>query len=345
MDYVEVPPATAAALPAHGRNPLATALRASSFLLDRTFALLLGVGVGAMIGLSFLQHEGGGAAPAPAAPPAPAPAMTAAPAAPEPQASPDAAVPFPPHLVQALARGEPVTVGVFGDSFGDGIWAALYRRLPKDGTYKVLKFSAPATGFTRNPDLASDTAARLADQSLDIAVINFGANDVQGLIEAGHGYALFGPRWRAAYGARVDALVAALRAKGAMVYWVGLPRMRAPAYDQQITEMNAFYAQRMAALGVPWLSTTAQTVDATGQFNAYLADGPKGEMRLMRAGDGVHMSIAGYERISAPLVKRIEAYVARAAVAAKLEPQLEPQTAGTEAAPAAAAAPAQDAVR
>jgi hypothetical protein len=331
MDYADFPTAAAAALPSQGRAPLA--LRASGFLLDRTFALFLGVGVGAMIGLSFLQHQGGHAAPVAAAPPAPISAKAAAPAAREPQAPADAAVPFPPHLIEALALGEPVTVGVFGDSFGDGIWAALYRRLPKAGTYKVLKFSAPATGFVRNPGLAADTAARLSDQPVDIAVIDFGANDTQGLVEAGRGYALFSPGWRAAYGARVDALVAALRARGAMVYWVGLPKMRSPEYDQHVAEMNAFYAARMAALGVPYLSTTAQSVDETGQFNAYLADRPGGETRLMRAGDGVHMSMAGYERISAPLVARIEAYVARAAVAARLEPTPAP----VEAAPAAPA--------
>ena len=333
MDYADLSPA-AAGLPARGRSPLALALRASSFLLDRTFALFLGVGVGAMIGLSFLQHEGGHAAPiavsAPAAPPAPLPVKAAAPATREPEGAPDAAVPFPPHLLAALARGEPVTVGVFGDSFGDGIWAALYRRLPKGGAYKVLKFSAPATGLVRNPSLAADTAARLADQPVDIAVIDFGANDTQGLVEAGRGHALFSPAWRAAYGARVDALVAALRAKGAMVYWVGLPKMRAPEYDRQVAEMNAFYAERMAALGAPYLPTTALSVDEAGQFNAYLADGPDGATRLMRAGDGVHMSMAGYERISAPLVARIQAYVARAAVAARLEPPAEP--AATEAA-------------
>jgi hypothetical protein len=54
-------------------------------------------------------------------------------------------------------------------------------------------------------------------------------------------------------------------------------------------------------------------VDRNGEFNAYLADGAGGAPRLMRANDGVHMTIAGYERLASPLVDRIRIYLARAA--------------------------------
>lgn len=317
MDMAEAATGDVAVILMQNRPGRSWAIEALKVLTDRTFALLLGVGVGAMIGLGFVQHAAAPAARPVAAEPARPPALphqTAATVAPA-----DAALPFQPHLVSALAAGQPVTVGVFGDSFGDGVWAALYRRLPKSGSYKVVKYSEAATGFVRNHDMAQDALAKVGDQPLDIAVIDFGANDALGLTDAGKGYALMSSGWRRIYGQRVDALVAALRSKGAMVYWVGLPKMRSPEYDQHMTQMNAFYAERMAALGVPFLSTIDRSVDETGQFNAYLADGPAGEKRLMRAGDGVHMSMAGYERISAPLAERIKAYVARAAAAARLE--------------------------
>jgi hypothetical protein len=332
MDFVEYRAAEAATPRARGRGILRRTASAFAFMLDRTFALFLGVGVGAMICFAFLQHA---AAPAPvAATPQPALAQKPVAAAPaQPRQAPvltDAAVPYPPHLVSALAKGQPVTVGVFGDSFGDGLWAALYHRLPKSGGYKVLKFSEPATGFTHPRDLADDVSQRLADQPVDIAVINFGANDTQGLVKDGKGYALLSPGWRAVYGERVDRFVAMLRAKGAMVYWVGLPKMRSPEYDAHIAQMNAFYAERMAALGVPYLSTAELSVDETGQFNAYLVDGPRREQRLMRAGDGIHMSMAGYERLSGPLVGRIQAYVARASTAARLQQPADPSNAQTK---------------
>jgi hypothetical protein len=323
MDFADYGTAQPAPTRARGRGLLRRTASALAFLLDRTFALFLGIGVGAMIGLAFLQHSVGQApAAAPRAVLAQKPALAAA----APRQAPvltDAAMPYPPHLVSALAAGKPVTVGVYGDSFGDGLWAALYHRLPKGGAYKVLKFSEPATGFTRPRDLAADVSQRMADQPVDIAVIDFGANDTQGLVKDGHGYALLSSGWRTVYGERVDRFVDMMRAKGAMVYWVGLPKMRAPDYDQHIADINAFYAERMAALGVPYMPVAELSVDETGQFNAYLADGPNKEMRLMRAGDGIHMSMAGYERLTGPLVGRIQAYVARAAVAAKLQQPAE----------------------
>jgi hypothetical protein len=327
MDFADYSTAHTAVRLGAGRGLPRRVLNGARVLADRTAALFLGVGVGAMIGLSFVQH--GARAPVSAA--APAAVVAAQPAQAARQAPPpmDAALPFQPHLLNALATGQPVTVGVFGDSFGDGVFTALYRRLPKAGNYKVLKFSEAATGFVHKPDMAATTADRLADQPIDIAVIDFGANDTQGLTQDGKGYALLSPGWRAAYGQRIDTFVAMLRAKGAMVYWLGLPKMRSPEYDQHVAGIEAFYAERMAALGVPYLPVTDLTVDETGQFNAYLADGPDHAQRLMRAGDGIHMSMAGYERISAPLAQRIEAYVGRATLAARLQPQAAQAPAAT----------------
>jgi hypothetical protein len=106
--------------------------------------------------------------------------------------------------------------------------------------------------------------------------------------------------------------VALLRAEGAMVYWVGLPKMRNPAFDSQIVAMNDFYASEMATLDVPFLPTESLSVDDHGQFSIYLFDAKAHKEVLMRANDGIHMSIPGYERITVPLVDRIKAYVAHA---------------------------------
>ena len=57
----------------------------------------------------------------------------------------------------------------------------------------------------------------------------------------------------------------------------------------------------------------------------------------MRANDGIHMSIPGYERISMPLVERIKAYVARARQTDGVPPPAPPQVASA----AASSGPAQ----
>ena len=309
-------------------------MRAVAF--DRTAVLFVGVALGFMVGAGFRPH--GHAAP-PARPVA-AVTPTAAPVVKAAASAADCAVPFQARMLRTVAKGEPVTVGVFGDSFGDGVWAALYRRLPKAENYKVVKFSQEATGFTRYDSLNVEerTAAQLAAQPVDVAVIDFGANDMRGIVQDGHVHPLFSDGWRRVYGERLDRTVALLRDRGAVVYWVGLPKMRDAAYDQDVATMNAFLAERMAALGVPFIETAPLSVDDKGEFSAYLPTPGAPAPRLMRANDGIHMTMAGYELISQPLVDRIQAYVAQSRRAASLaSPGLATVQPGTGGAPPAEA--------
>jgi hypothetical protein len=295
-------------------------------LLDRTAVLFLGVAAGVAIGYAFGQ--GGArkdavvlapeAAPAVHAPPAiapPPPTASAANAA-HPAAgivaqlaAGDPAVSEPP-MVDSVHAGKIVRVGVFGDSFGDGVWSALYRLLPAKDGYQVTKFSQPSTGFTRyrRLDLESHDAEQIADKPIDIAVISFGANDAQGVCDAGKCGALMGKYWQQVIGRRVEAYVAMLRAHGASVYWVGLPAMRDPAFDGDASAMDAFYSRLMGQLGVPYIVIRPLTVDADGHYVAYYRDAD-GAPKLLRAGDGIHMSMNGYMQVSKGLASRIRASV------------------------------------
>ncbi len=163
-------------------------------------------------------------------------------------------------------------------------------------------------------DLEQRAAEQLRDKPVDIAVIVTGANDTQGLFDDDHkhAYALMTPGWKAIYGARLQRFVGLIRGQGAMVYWLGLPKMRQPGYDRDVVALDDFYAAEMASLDVPYLSTRELSADGTGAFNLYLTDPGDHEPRLMRANDGVHMTMAGYERLAGPLIDRIRAYLARA---------------------------------
>jgi hypothetical protein len=289
-------------------------LRRGAFVLDRTAVLFIGIAVGVTIGLAYTAGHLVSASTSPRAQIVASLGRGAQSGGCMASAqAPDCAAPFSPRLMKTISTGQPVTVGVFGDSFGEGIWAALYWTLPKSENYQVLKFAQRSTGFTRYQQLnVEDAAAQdLATQPVDIAVISFGANDTQGIVDGGHVYPLLSPGWKETYGRRVARFVALLRSQGAMVYWVGLPKMRNPDFDGQIQAMNAFYADQMAALDVPFMPTESLSVDQGGQFNTYLYDPKEHKDVLMRANDGIHMSIPGYERITGPLVDRIKSYVAR----------------------------------
>ncbi len=287
------------------------------WMLDRTAVLAVGVLAGFLIGLSF--NAAGRAAiwaalfpdeiarPI-AGPPPVAPALEVA-------AAPGA---IDPRVIRRVAADGQIRVGVFGDSFGDGVWAGLYHQLPEKQGFQIFRFGKEATGFTRYKTLNLEDRARaqVAHQPIDVAVISFGANDIQPIFEEGHLQLLMGPGWQRIIGARIDRFVAVARSTGAAVYWVGLPVMRDPAMDRDVAAMNAFYAGRMRALGVPFVETRSRSVDRAGGYAAYVPDAKTGAPTLMRRQDGVHMTMQGYDRLTVPLVARVRAFAAAARRAA-----------------------------
>lgn len=246
------------------------------------------------------------------------------------KAAVQAAQPSP--VVQvALSSRRPLTIGVFGDSMADGLWAGLYRQMKDGKTYDVVKFSRPSTGISRYDyvDVQARTAEQLAGRHVDVAVIMFGTNDEQGIIQGRSVLQFNTPAWRQVYEGRIDALVGLLRRQGAVVYWVGLPKMGRVGFDQRAQILNSIYAYKMSQLGVPFIPTVSSTVNEAGVYDAYLTSG--GRKTLMRAKDGIHMTMAGYLRIAAPVSSRIKNDVAAAST--------RPQVAGQRGAMAATGHP------
>jgi hypothetical protein len=313
--------------PTNGRKP--GRRWAAVFGLGALVGLLIGLAVGptgaALMGFRFpylrLNVPDSAAAPAPV----PAKPYTASvPVAPKPadppahpvEVQPAAMGPFKSQPL-ALPAGRALSIGVFGDSMADGLWAALYRDLRKDGQVDVLRFARNSTGLARYDyvDVQAQTQNQLAQNHVDIAVVMFGTNDGQAILDSGKVYGFGTSDWRATYTGRIDALVKLLRGQGATVYWVGLPKMEKDYFDKRSALLNGIFQERMAALGVPFISTVPETVDVDGRYDAYLAAGGDGHKRLMRAPDGIHMTMAGYLRIAEPVSARIRQDMASAAPA------------------------------
>ncbi|MEA3029906.1 MAG: uncharacterized protein QOG13_1231 [Sphingomonadales bacterium] len=292
-------------------------LQGMKLLLDRTAVLFVGLAVGATIAMSFLGGgETLGSAQASLPPPPAGHAQT-----------PEVAAP---RLAAAIAQRRRIEVGVFGDSFGDGIWAGLYHQLRGDPDFEVRQLSERSTGFTRyrSLNILDDIRTKLDRAPVDIAILSFGANDTQGIFDQGHGHAYMSEGWQRIVTERVTAVVQLLRARGATVYWVGLPRMRDARFDADIQAMNRFYAARMAALDVPYVETLPLSVDADGRYAPYLPAEPGRERRMARANDGIHMTIPGYVHLMRGLSDRIRGSVARARAQAALAPARPPASAG-----------------
>lgn len=235
-----------------------------------------------------------------------APAATPEPAAPPPNVAAPAAAPTITPLASRLAQG-PLRIGVFGDSMADGLYAGLYRELRDEPNVTVTKFSEVSTGLSRYDyvNIQEKTRRQLDEQPIDAAVILFGTNDAQGIEMDGTVHPFGSDGWKAAYARRIDDLVALLRSRDVAVYWVGLPRMKGERFDGRMALINGVVAARMRALDVPYIETVSLTANATGGYEAYLPN-DAGRRVLMRANDGIHMSMAGYLRISAPVAARLK---------------------------------------
>ena len=285
-----------------------TAPNPALLLIDRTAVLFCGVAAGVAIGLAF--------APQLSAWMAEGPPVTVAAAAPAQAVGADglpqavaAAADVPAGLARAVAEKRAFRIGVFGDSFGDGLWAALYNQLPRREAFQVLRHSEQATGFTRyaQNNLEDRLAGILAEGPVDVAVISFGANDTQGIYVNRKVAPLLSARWKAEIAARITRYVKAMQAQGASVVWVGLPVMRDPKYDAQVQGLNAFYAGLMAELDVPFIDTRSAAADEQGRYASHLP-GKDGVPWLVRAGDGIHMSMKGYRLLTDSLATRLRAW-------------------------------------
>lgn len=189
-------------------------------------------------------------------------------------------------------------VVVLGDSLGDGVWAGLYHVLRTDKRFKIIKKSRVATGFSRHDYYDWNAAVRdiASEMRIDIAVVVMGTNDRQAIVEDGKRHALFDSDWRKIYKQRVDDFTATLKSTGALIYWVELPVMRSARFGGDMENFNEIFEERAQANGVAFVKTDRLATGADGGYTAYGED-RFGRTRLLRADDGIHFTMAGYELI------------------------------------------------
>jgi len=239
---------------------------------------------------------------------------------------------LPRNLSDAMASGRPVRIGIFGDSFGDGIWWALDQQLRGEDDIVLHRLARPATGFTsyHHVNLLEDIRGKLDRQPVDIAIISFGANDTQGIAHEGRALRFMSDEWRQVIGGRIDAVVGLMRERGIQVYWLGLPRMRAPTYEEKARALSGFYAERMRALGVPFIDTVAVTSDTRGRYVDRLPNPRNGQLMAARSSDGIHMTMNGYTILTQGLARHLKNRVAtlRAEVARSNARQASSRPAG-----------------
>ncbi len=188
---------------------------------------------------------------------------------------------------------------VLGDSLGGGVWAGLYNSFHKNKNIKVLRKTKPSTGFVRLDfyDWNSNLKQILTNTRIDVAVVMMGANDRQTIVTKTGRYRPGSKRWREIYAARVDEYIGQLKAHGARVYWVGLPITRQKKFSRHMRLLNEIFAERARVNNIVFVDIWDDFTTTNGKYSANGKD-IKGRMRKLRANDGVHFTMRGYQKLA-----------------------------------------------
>lgn len=198
-------------------------------------------------------------------------------------------------------KTRPLSVLVVGDSLAIGLGTSLAATLAKTGVFHSYMDARISTGLSR-PDYFNwpvQIRFDIARYNPDIVVIMLGGNDPQPLLSQGHGVQVNTSQWLQLYGDRVDLMAREAAAGGRQVVWVGLPITNKPNFNWAYKRQNAIYrgvASKHSSFA-RYIDIWKLFQNKDGHYAPYLASS-SGDLVLMRAADGVHMTPAGYARLS-----------------------------------------------
>jgi hypothetical protein len=209
---------------------------------------------------------------------------------------------------QAFADAK-VSLAVVGDSLADGMWGGHYRTVHKDKRYSVFRGAKNSTGFTTSDlidmlDHAVDTAQP------DAVVMMIGVNDRKTIFEDGRPQAQFRtPAWVELYKARIARFMDHAAKRQITLVWILLPNMRSEDAAKDAEFINKLVTDTARGRQyVKLISTWELTSDGKGAYAPFFKD-LNGDMKSMRAGDGVHFTFPGYDVIADKVYARLRAEV------------------------------------
>ncbi len=153
-----------------------------------------------------------------------------------------------------------------------------------------------------------------------------GINDIQPLKDGGETLDPLSERWRAAYGLRIDALLAPFRDAHLPVIWVGLPPMRDERLNGQAAALNEIYRDRVGKAGGTYVDIWDAFSDPGGQYADFGPDAEGQNAKLRNGPGGIYFTKAGARKIAQFLEADIRRELDRSkppAVGSALPPDIE----------------------
>ncbi len=202
----------------------------------------------------------------------------------------------------------PTTIVVFGDSQAAGLASGLQRVLVENQRYRVLNRTHTGAALVNGEREWLEPISRfLSREKADVAVVMVGANDRLDLRDDQGGSLRFRTdEWRKVYAARADKILTTLAKAGLKVIWCGNPIARSENYSADMTYLNDIFAGEAARSDAQFVSLWDVVADDQGHYTAYGKD-RHGTTQRLRADDGNHFTVAGYEVIAEKIVGLLSA--------------------------------------
>jgi uncharacterized protein len=121
--------------------------------------------------------------------------------------------------------------------------------------------------------------------------------------------------WAQLYGKRIGDMIAALKAKGVPILWVGLPAVRGPRSTADMGYLDDLYHAAADKAGIRYVDIWDGFVDENGRYSV---QGPdfEGQTRRLRSGDGVHFTKYGALKLAHLVDQDLSRVLTNPAVAA-----------------------------
>ena len=201
---------------------------------------------------------------------------------------------------RALTPADPLRLWVAGDSLAGSIGPSLGQVAANTGVVQPQYDSRVSSGLL-TPDFydwPKHAEQQLALLDPEVVVFIIGTNDAN----------VWSDKLADGYRIRTEAMMRELvGTKHRDVYWVGAPVAQAKQLETGVLAVNRIQRAAAAAVaGVTYVDAHAIFGDANGNYQSRFAD-RFGRTQIMRAGDGVHFSVAGADLISADIFSLINA--------------------------------------
>ncbi len=202
-------------------------------------------------------------------------------------------------------------VSVLGDSLGILTAQGLSEAFADKPEILISSLARDNSGLTRDDYFDWPKTARAlasATPKVDVVVIMLGINDVQPLKDGADMVDPLSDRWRAAYAARIESLVAPFQEAHIPVFWVGLPPMQDERFNAQAIALNEIFREHAEKAGAKYIDIWDGFADQSGRFAAFGPD-VEGQNAKLRSGpNGIYFTKMGSRKVAQflePEIRRI----------------------------------------